>query len=129
MMFRTLVATAFAITLCGCVSTHMKQFIGQDVREVVMNDGPPVNVFDYSDDRRVFQFYWGGGTFTTPGNSTTVGSAYAIGSTVYGTATTISRPAMSITSEGCLTSYITRWSDEREGWIVEDIRYPQRMVC
>ena len=35
--------------LTGCVSTHMRQFIGQDVREVVLSDGPPVNVFDYSE--------------------------------------------------------------------------------
>lgn len=118
-----------ALVLGGCVSTHMRQFIGEDVREVVMSDGAPVNVFDYGDGRRVFQFYWGGGTYSVPAVSTTTGSAYAIGSTVYGSATTVSTPAGTITSEGCLTSYITRWDSDRDGWIVEDIRYPQRLVC
>lgn len=118
-----------AMLVTGCVSTHMQQFIGEDIREVVMSDGPPANVFDYSEERRVFQFYWGGGSYTVPATSTTSGSAYAIGSTVYGSATTISTPARTVTSEGCLTSYITRWDEERSGWIVEDIRYPQRLVC
>lgn len=126
---RVVALVSIAVVLVGCVSTHMKQFIGDDVREVVMSDGAPVNVFDYTDNRRVFQFYWGGGSVTLPGSSTTTGSAYAVGSTVYGSATTISTPAQTITSKGCLTSYITRWDEDRQGWIVEDINYPDRLFC
>lgn len=130
MTSRLLFFTALtAMLVAGCVSTHMRQFIGEDIREVVMSDGAPVNVFDYSGGQRVFQFYWGGGSYTVPATSTTSGRAYAIGSTVYGSTTTISTPARTVSNEGCLTSYITRWDEDRSGWIVEDIRYPQRLVC
>lgn len=117
------------LMVAGCVSTHMQQFIGEDIREVVISDGQPVNAFDYGSGRRVFQFYWGGGSYVVPGVTRTSGSAYSLGSSVYGSATTLSTPPQIVSSQGCLTSYITRWNDEREGWIVEEIRYPQRLAC
>ena len=35
--------------VAGCVSTHMKQFIGKDAVYIQIEDGPPVNVFDLPD--------------------------------------------------------------------------------
>lgn len=123
------ILTSFALLLTGCVSTHMQQFIGEDIREVVMVDGPPTNVFEHSEGRRVFQFYWGGGSYTIPGTATTTANAYTLGSSVYGAATTVSTPATNVSSDGCLISYITRWDESRDGWIVEEVRFPQRLVC
>ena len=52
--------------MAGCASTHMQQYLGKDIREVVMDSGPPENVLDLGDGRRAFQFYWGGGSFLVP---------------------------------------------------------------
>ncbi|MBV5258966.1 hypothetical protein FLX56_11130 [Synechococcus moorigangaii CMS01] len=120
---------AIGVAMSGCVSTHMQQFIGEDIREVVMADGPPVNVFDYVGGRRVFQFRWGGGQGYIPATATTQGISYQVGSTVFSSQQTVGSPAMAVSSDGCLISYITEWSEQSEGWVVEDIRYPQRLVC
>lgn len=126
---RPLISVLLVAFLSGCASSHMQQFVGQDIREVVMADGPPENVFDYGEGRRVFQFRWGGGTYVLPTTSQTTVNAYRLGSSVYGTATTTTLPARAIESEGCLLSYITEWVEVRDGWIVQEIRYPQRLVC
>ncbi|MFT6461403.1 MAG: hypothetical protein ACJA0Y_000899 [Maricaulis maris] len=128
-MGKAFIALAVAAAVTGCASTHMEQFVDQDIREVVMVDGPPENVFDFGPARRVFQFRWGGGSYVLPESSTMRGQAYRIGSTVYGHATTSSIPARQITSDGCLLSYITEWDANREGWIVRETRYPDRLVC
>ena len=62
-----------ASLLVGCVSSQMKQFIGKDISEVMVEHGRPHNVFDMPDGRKAYQFYWGGGSFALP--QTTTGSA------------------------------------------------------
>lgn len=94
-----------------------------------MSDGEPVNVFDYGAGRRVFQFRMGGGSFVIPGQYQSSTSSYLIGSAVYSRSTGTATPAQVIESQGCLVSYITDWVDARDGWIVSDIRYPDRLVC
>src|SRR5690554_4707351 len=56
----------FSVFLLGCVSTHMKQYLGKDIREVVLDSGPPVNAIDMEGGVRAFQFMWGGGTYRVP---------------------------------------------------------------
>ncbi len=118
-----------ALMLSGCVSTHMKAFIGKDIREVMLTDGPPINVFDLSESRRVFQYRFGGGTFVTPQVSNTAASAAVVGNSVWLDQKTITHPAAIVESEGCLISYIAEHSQQKSSWIVVDIRYPKRMVC
>ena len=72
MHFSTLsIVVLVSLSSLACVSTHMKQFIGKDVRYIAVEDGPPVNVFDMPDDRRAFQYYWGGGSYVVPTTTTT----------------------------------------------------------
>jgi hypothetical protein len=63
----------------GCASSHMKPFIGKDVRYVVIEDGIPANVFDLPDGLRAFQFRWGGGRIYVPKTTTANGQLQVVG--------------------------------------------------
>src|SRR5690242_18299146 len=67
----------------GCVSTHMKRFVGKDVRYVQVEDGQPIRVFDLPDGKRAFQFLWGGGTYVVPKTTTSQGSVQLVGDEAY----------------------------------------------
>jgi hypothetical protein len=113
------------VALSGCVSTHMKQFVGKDIREVMIEDGPPVAQFDLADGRRAFQWHTDGVSFTTP--QYTTGTMNQIGAATFVNATTTG--GQTITSSGCYLTYIARQDDTRAAWIVEDYRYPDRLFC
>lgn len=49
---------SIVLAASGCVSTHMKKFIGQDVRYIEVEDGAPVKVIDLPDGQRAFQYLW-----------------------------------------------------------------------
>lgn len=119
---------SFAL-LSGCVSTHMKQFIGKDIREVVLVSGPPVNMLDMSEGVRAFQFKWGGGSFKLPTTTTTTGNIYSTGNGGTFTSNSITSGGGVVQSNGCIISYITEWDNKSQGWIVSDIRYPDQLVC
>lgn len=116
-----------AILLAGCVSTEMKSFVGQDIREVILVSGPPIAAMDMGDGTRAFQFMWGGAPTTAQvssgsGTLTTTSEQLLSKSELTASASTVA-------SSGCVISYITRWNDSRKAWIVTDYRYPKRLVC
>ena len=121
--------TAITLALSGCVSTHMKSFIGKDIREVMMTEGPPLNAFDLGEGRRAFQYRFGGGAFVTPQISNTTGTSTTVGNSVWLDQRTITQPAAIAGSEGCLISYIAEFSAAKSTWTVVDIRYPKRLIC
>lgn len=118
-----------SLALSGCVSTHMKTFIGKDIREVMLTEGLPMNAFDLSDGRRAFQYKFGGGVFTAPQVSNTTTSATGVGNSVWLDQRTITQPAAILDSPGCLISYIAEFTPSKSSWIVIDIRYPKQLVC
>lgn len=118
-----------AITAAGCVSTHMKQFIGKDIREVIMVSGPPINAFDLPEGRRAFQYRFGGGQLVQPTVSTESGTAIVFNNQAWYEKQTITKPSRVVEIEGCLISYIASFDEQKDGWIVEDIRYPKQLVC
>lgn len=111
----------------GCVSHHMRQFIGHDARDVALEDGPPVYVFDLADGQRAFQYRFGGGRVQLPQTATTTGSARIIGNAVYYSAQQVGSPAIEIDAPGCIVTYLARWNGS--AWIVATVRYPQQAVC
>jgi len=127
-MRTTLLAMILAL-LCGCVSTHMKQYVGKDIREVILDSGPPINAMDMGDGVRAFQFRWGGGTYSVPQTTTTNGTVSIYGNTAWLNSSSITSGGGTFHSEGCLISYLTTWSDSHQSWIVSSIRYPKRLVC
>ncbi len=128
-MRRVLAFLAVATVLAGCVSTHMKQYMGKDVRYVVVDNGPPMYAFDMGDGRRAFQWPWGGGTYHVPEVESATTSGTAIGPNVWLTRTKIKTGGHTVTSEGCIITYFARWDERREAWFVVDYSYPKRLVC
>lgn len=118
-----------AVLFVGCASTHMKQYLGKDIREVVIDSGPPINAFDMGDGRRAFQFRWGGGSFVVPQTTTVSGSVTSIGNTAWYSGSAITTGGGVITSEGCVITYFTRWNEKRKTWVVIDYRIPKQLVC
>ena len=117
------------IALIACASTHMKQYVGKDIREVLLDSGPPNYAFDMPDGTRAFQFRWGGGTYVVPQSTTTTGTVTAVGDSAWYQSHSITTGGGVVTSEGCILTYITEWDEKRHGWIVIDYRYPKRLFC
>ncbi len=128
-VLKTLVLVLLAIGVLSCASTHMKRYLSKDIREVVIDKGPPFYAFDLSDGRRAFQWKWGGGTFVSPTQTSTTGTVSSIGNTVWATSDTISSGGHTVTSEGCILTFIASWDEKMKGWIVTETRYPRRLVC
>jgi hypothetical protein len=120
---------AVALAALGCASTHMQQYVGKDIREVMLDNGPPMNAFDMGDGTRAFQFRWGGGTFAVPQSSTTTGSVTAVGNSAWFQRQSISTGGGVVTSEGCVITYLARWEQQRQAWIVSNYRIPKQLVC
>ncbi|MFC7459476.1 hypothetical protein [Hydrogenophaga defluvii] len=120
---------ALLALLAGCVSTEMKGYMGKDIREVVLVNGPPINELDMGGGVRAFQFKWGGGTIVVPQTSRTTGQVNTYGNTAVVNATTTTTGGQVIHNEGCTISYLTKWSEERQGWVIFDYRYPKQLVC
>jgi hypothetical protein len=128
-MKRLAVVVLVAVAAIGCASTHMKQYLGKDIREVVLDSGPPINAFDMSDGTRAFQFRWGGGTYVIPQTTTTTGSVTAVGNSAWFQSQSIATGGGVVTSEGCVITYLARWDQQRQSWIVSNYRYPKGLVC
>jgi len=128
--FQTVLVFCFiSLGVTGCVSTHMKAFVGKDIREVMMVEGAPINAFDLAEGKRAFQYRFGGGTFISPQASSTTANATVIGNTMWLDRKTITQPALAVQSEGCVISYIADYDNAKSSWIITDIRYPKRLVC
>ena len=120
---------AFVLAVSGCVSTHMKKFIGKDVRYIEIDDGAPVKVFDLPDGRRAFQYLWGGGRYVVPQTTTTSGQVQLVGDKAYYSEQKIQSGGFVVDNPGCVITYIAEWNATKKGWIVADISYPKRAVC
>lgn len=124
-----ILAIALLVLVAGCVSTEMKAYMDKDIREVILVNGPPINELDMGGGIRAFQFKWGGGTIVVPQTIRTTGQVNTYGNTAMVNTTTTTTGGQVIHSEGCTISYLARWSDERQGWIIVDYRYPKQLVC
>lgn len=122
-------AALLCLALAGCASTHMKQYVGQDIRAVILNDGPPLHAMDMGDGTRAFLYPFGGGTFNAPAFTTTTGSVTRTGSTVWLDSTAITVGGGTFTVPPCMMSYLAHWDAQRNTWIIHAYRVPQQLVC
>jgi hypothetical protein len=120
---------SIALVVVGGASTHMQQSLGKDIREVVLDSGPPSNACDMPDSTRAFQFRWGGGTSVVPQTTTTTGSVMAVGNSAWFQSPSITAGGGVVTSEGCVITSITTWDPQRQAWIVSSYRIPKPLVC
>jgi hypothetical protein len=106
----------------------MKRYVGQDIREVILTSGQPISAIDMGGGVRAFQFMIGGATKTAVVSSmhTQISPSSA---SQWLSNTEISSSGSTISSSGCVVSYLTEWDERRSGWIVTGYRYPAQLVC
>src|SRR5258708_14295353 len=124
-----LAITAASLYLQSCASTHMKAFIGKDIRYVVLSDGQPENAMDMPDGRRAFQFRFGGGAVAVPTRTTTNGQIQMVGNSAYYSEQKLESPGGVFQTPGWLLTYFATCDAPTKGWIVDSIQYPKRMFC
>ena len=107
------------LAMGGCAADTMRGYIGQDVRAVELQYGPPVNQIDMGNGVRAYQWRKVS-TDTTPVSSFTTtekdkrGRKYS--TTQYtGGETTVTN---------CLYTFMTSWNPARNAWIVTGFRQP-----
>lgn len=127
---RFLLLIAFSL-LClqACASTHMKRYVGKDLRYVVLEDGQPEHAMDMPDGTRAFQFRWGGGRAYVPQTTTATGQVKLVGDSVYFSEQKLTSGGFIIDNPGCLITYFAKFDPATKGWIVVGYTYPHRLVC
>ena len=128
-IFTALLAVGIALMSASCVSTHMKQYIGKDVRYVVLADGQPESAMDMPDGTRAFQFRWGGGSYYVPKTTTADGQIQLVGNSIYYSEKKLQTGGVVVNNPGCLITYFAKWDATHRGWIVVSISYPKKLVC
>jgi hypothetical protein len=110
----------FAVAmLAGCAADTMRGYVGQDVRNVELNYGPPANQIDLGNGTRAYQ--WTKITVdTTPMSAVSTTDKDKKGRKT--TQTDFIGGDQSVTK--CLYTFITTWNPQANGWIVTGIREP-----
>ena len=111
--------------LGGCASQIMNSYVGKDVREVMLDYGPPANAFDMGDDRRAFQWIMNN-SYTTPVTATTTNTAYTYGSTTWVDSNTKITGGQT-TNSRCVYTLFAHWNEGANGWFITDFKKPNLM--
>jgi hypothetical protein len=114
-----LAISVLTILLAGCVADTMRGYVGQDIRTVMLEYGPPVGEVDLGGGAHAFQ--WSKTSVnTTPISAVTTTSKDKKGrkttETQYGGGTQ--------TVKNCLYTFVAAWSPERQSWIVTGFQQP-----
>jgi hypothetical protein len=123
-MSRILLVVALAF-LGGCASQIMRGYIGKDIREVVLDYGPPANAMDMGDGRRAFQWIMNS-TYTTPVVANTTGSATTTGYTTWMNSNTTIYGGQTVSSS-CVYTLLGTWDEAAKTWRVVDFKKPNFM--
>jgi predicted small secreted protein len=110
---------AVAALLAGCAADTMRGYVGQDIRAVVLANGPPTSEVDLGGGTRAFQ--WRKiSVDTTPASAVTTTSKDKKGRRVE--QTQFVGGTQSVTD--CLYTFIAAWDPQRNGWTVTGFRQP-----
>ena len=108
--------------LAGCASSILQSYVSRDVRDVMLDYGPPANAFDMGDGRRAFQWVKGS-AYTTPTYATTNAVASGAGRNAWVTSNTQISGGQTITSR-CVYTLFAEWNESRQGWKVVSFNKP-----
>lgn len=114
-----------AASLIGCASQIMQNYVGKDVREIMLDYGAPANAFDMGDGRRAFQWTIGS-SYTVPTTAITTGSINTLGTATWVTSNTTITAGQAINST-CLYTLFAKWNEGTKGWFVTDFKKPNLM--
>ncbi len=118
------VAAVAATVITGCVTDRFKTYSGSDIRDVMIDYGPPDSAFDLEGGWRAFQWIVHN-SYTTPTHITThrtltnpkdYDSWISRRSTIVGGETV---------SNSCLYTLFATWEEARKTWIVSNERQPR----
>jgi hypothetical protein len=115
----------FISVLSGCASAVMEGYVGKDVREAVLDYGPPINAVDLADGQRAFQWKINS-SYTTPIQTTTTGNISQSGYNNWFTANTITTGGQTYSSS-CIYTLFTKHSPKNDAWIVTGFKKPSLM--
>jgi hypothetical protein len=110
---------AAAILLTGCAADKMRSYIGQDIRTVELDCGPPANQIDLGNGTRAFQ--WTKiSVDTTPISAVTTTDKDRRGRKTR--ETQFIGGEQTVTK--CLYTFIANRTPQENGWLVTGIREP-----
>jgi hypothetical protein len=117
-----LLVAALVVAIAGCATSVMKGYVGQDIKQVVVERGAPQNAMDMGDGRRAFQWAINQSVFV-PATTSQISTVNVYGNTAIGnsTATTYGGGTSSWT---CLYTLYATWDEARATWIVKDYQKP-----
>lgn len=105
---RTLLGLSVVVAIAGCASDVMKGYVGRDISEVMVANGPPAAVFDMPDGRKAFQWATSS-TYVTPTTTTVSGYGNYLTAQTYG--------GIPITSN-CVYTYYARPNAQKSFTVV-----------
>ncbi len=120
---------AFALILSSCASVHSTNYVGGDIREVILNKGNPVNEYDLEDGSRAFQFYLGGGTYQVLQDPSAYGDLTVVDDADTTSANSIAASGDVVVSKPCLITYVANLDEITKSWLITDMQYPTRDFC
>lgn len=120
-----LISILLVTILSGCASQIMNSYVGKDVREVMLDYGPPNNAFDLAEGQRAFQWVKNN-SYTMPATANTSGSINTYGSSTWVNSNTTITGGQTINSK-CVYTLIAEWNKEVELWRIISFRKPSLM--
>jgi hypothetical protein len=114
-----MLAVCLGIVVTGCAADTMRGFVGQDIRSVELEYGPPANQIDLGNGQRAYQ--WQKVSLdTSPATAVTTTDTDKKGRKVQ--QTQFVGGSQDVTT--CLYTFLTTWNAGRNGWIVTGIKEP-----
>jgi len=115
-----------ALLVSGCASQIMNSYVGKDVRDAMLDYGPPANAFDMSDGRRAFQWAMQQ-SYTAPVSATTTSYVNSSGPTAWVSSNTTIHGGQTINSH-CIYTIFGRWDEANKGWTITGYKKP-KILC
>jgi hypothetical protein len=107
------------VILSGCAADTMRKYVGQDIRAVELDYGPPVNQIDLGSGTRAYQ--WRKVSVdSTPATAVTTTDKDDKGRKT--TSTQFVGGGQTVNT--CLYTFITTWDPQRNAWFVTGFREP-----
>ena len=125
-MLRPLMTLALGL-LAGCMANQFSQYAGQDIREVMIDYGEPVNAFDMPDGTRAFQWVLNN-SYQTPTEIVShrnLDDQNDPDSWVFDRTTIFGGERV---ESSCLYTLRARWDGSIDGWRVIEVE-PASMTC
>jgi len=129
---------ATILLLTGCATTHMQNYVGKDMRDVIADNGAPIKEIEVSETRRAFQYNWDYDAFSNhntsyrleppgkKGETAPRGYAVQYGYLIANADMLVGHAAL---KPECAITYVAEWNDAQQKWVVVDYRGKNRLMC